>query len=105
MLQLPQIGRAAIDHPWIFREASALLAGGTVAPPSDAERLAMYAAIATGNVERRGLSAGLGVSRRHLGVLGPLLPDLRRAICMATTLEATLSVLAPAMELASSAVA
>ena len=95
------IGRAAIDHPWIFREAPALLAGRTLAPPSDAERLAMYAAIATGNVAQRGVNAGLGVSRRHLGVLGPLLPDLRRAICMATTLEATLAVLAPAMELAS----
>jgi tRNA-dihydrouridine synthase B len=84
------IGRAAIDHPWIFREATALLAGRTIAPPTDAERLAMYAAIARGNVARRGEPGGLGVSRRYLGVLGPLAKALRRPLCEATTLEATL---------------
>ena len=85
------IGRAAIDHPWIFREATALLAGAGVAPPSAAERLAMYRALVEGNVAQRGVAAGLGVSRRYLGVLGPLLPELRRPLCTATTLEATLA--------------
>jgi len=84
------IGRAAIAHPWIFREATALLAGRTIEPPTDGERRAMYAAIAQGNVARRGVQAGLGVSRRYLGVLGPLAADLRRPLCQATTLEATL---------------
>jgi nifR3 family TIM-barrel protein len=86
------IGRAAIEHPWIFREATALLAGRAVTPPTDAERLAMYGTLATGNVAARGEHHGLGVTRRYLGVLGHLAPALRtrlvRAGSLATTLEA-----------------
>ena len=36
------IGRAALGHPWIFRETAAwLLRGETAPPPSNAERLDM----------------------------------------------------------------
>src|SRR5204863_10046133 len=34
------IGRAALNHPWIFREARQLMAGTPVRAPSPAERLA-----------------------------------------------------------------
>ncbi|MDQ3364527.1 MAG: tRNA-dihydrouridine synthase family protein, partial [Myxococcota bacterium] len=48
------IGRAAIDHPWIFREAAALLAGRVSAPPTEAERIACYRGLVVGNAARRG---------------------------------------------------
>src|SRR5215212_2104954 len=53
------IGRGAIDHPWIFREARALLAGRAVAAPTDGERVAMYRAIVTANVVQRGERLGV----------------------------------------------
>jgi nifR3 family TIM-barrel protein len=88
------IGRAAIDHPWVFREARAALDGGVHAPPTISERIAMYRMIVDGNVEQRGVRLGLGVSRRHVRVLGPLLDDVtRKAIYSAPTLAATHAVL------------
>lgn len=86
------IGRAAIQHPWIFREARALLAGAPLAPPTDAERLAHYRELVVANVAQRGVRAGLGVTRRHLGVLGPLAPALRPQLHRAD-LPATLALL------------
>ncbi len=65
------IGRGAIDHPWVFREARARLAGAPVVPPTDAERAALYRAILRANVAARGERAGVPVTRRHLAVLGP----------------------------------
>ena len=90
------IGRAAIEHPWIFREARALLAGAPIAGPTAAERLAMYRQLVRDNVAQRGERFGLGMTRRHLGVLGPLAPALRAPLCAATTVEATTHVLAEA---------
>jgi hypothetical protein len=63
----------------VFREARAALAGEACAPPTDAERVAMYRAIVDGNVAQRGARLGLGVSRRHVRVLGPLLDAATRA--------------------------
>jgi len=89
------IGRAAIDHPWIFREARALLAHGTpVPPPSDGERLALYRALVAANVASRGEKHGVEVSRRHLGVLGPAVgAALRRPLCRAASAAETFAVL------------
>lgn len=86
------IGRAAIEHPWIFREARALLAGRPISPPTDAERLAMYAAIVRANVARRGERMGVTMSRRHFAVLGTLGPLLRSELFAQMTLTDTLSV-------------
>ena len=86
------IGRAAIDHPWIFREARAAIAGEPAPPPPSArERIAMYRALVTGNAAARGELAGVAMTRRHLGVLGPSLgaavrPTLFRAPRLADTL-------------------
>ena len=89
------IGRAAIDHPWVFREARAARAGRPWAPPTAAERLACYRPLLAANVAVRGPSAGVRVNRRHVGVLGPLLtPDLRRAIYAAQDVAAVERVLA-----------
>lgn len=90
------IGRAAIDHPWVFREARARLAGEPpLPPPSDGERLAAYRTLLAANIETRGEKAGVAVTRRHLGMLGSGLgAALRRPVLTAPTAAETLAVLA-----------
>jgi nifR3 family TIM-barrel protein len=89
------IGRAAIEYPWIFREARALLAGeAPLAPPGDAERLAFYGRMMEEHCRQRGEKFGVEVSRRHFGLLGARRAELRAPLCAARTREATLSVLA-----------
>jgi tRNA-dihydrouridine synthase B len=89
------IGRAAIDDPWIFREARALLAGGErPARPTEGERVAFYRELLLANVSARGEKYGVEVTRRHLGLLGPdLRTSLRAPLCAAPTVEASLAVL------------
>jgi tRNA-dihydrouridine synthase B len=87
------IGRGAIDHPWIFREARALLAGRPAAAPTDDERVALYRAIVIANAAQRGERQGVAVSRRHVGVLGPLAPRVRAPLFAEATLAGTLGVL------------
>jgi tRNA-dihydrouridine synthase B len=85
------IGRAAISYPWVFREASALLARGErLAPPTDAERFAVYAELLAANVAERGERNGVAVSRRHVSLLGPDLGQrLRPLLNAATSVAAT----------------
>jgi len=78
------IGRAAITHPWIFREARARLAGGQALPPTDEERRALYREIIDMNVEARGERVGVASAKRYVGVLGPLLATLRTPLVRAT---------------------
>ncbi len=89
------IGRAAIDQPWIFREARALLERGEhVAPPTDAERIALYRELLLANVAARGEKYGVEVSRRHLRLLGPdVSATLRRPLCASVTLAQCLDIL------------
>jgi tRNA-dihydrouridine synthase B len=75
------IGRAAIDYPWVFREARARLAGELVAPPTDAERRAIYAALLDANVHTRGERHGVASTKRHAGVVGPALRQQVRQAC------------------------
>ena len=82
------IGRAAIDQPWIFREARALLEGegGRCATPDGGQRIALYRTLLAANVAARGEKYGVEVTRRHLRMLGPALHErLRRALCAAKT--------------------
>jgi nifR3 family TIM-barrel protein len=88
------IGRAAIDHPWIFREARALLAGQPIAPPSPAERRLVYRSLVEASVRTRGERAGVASAKRHLGVLGPLVSALRPQLVRARSLVEALDVLA-----------
>jgi tRNA-dihydrouridine synthase len=93
------VGRAAIDDPWIFRDARALLERGErLPPPSPAERLAVYRTILLANVAARGPNFGVQVTRRHLGLLGELRPVLRPALCAASTTVETLAVLELALQ-------
>jgi tRNA-dihydrouridine synthase len=87
------IGRAAINHPWIFREAHALLAGQPVVPPTDAERRAVYRALLETSVALRGERAGVASVKRHVGVLGPLVPALRPQLVRAQSLAVALGAL------------
>jgi nifR3 family TIM-barrel protein len=90
------IGRGAIEHPWVFREARALLRGERLAPPTDGERLTVYRALLVANVAARGEFRGVAVTRRHLGVLGPRLgPELRGPLCAAATVDGALEALDP----------
>jgi tRNA-dihydrouridine synthase B len=84
------IGRAAIEDPWIFREARALFAGEPVPPrPSDAERIAVFRRLMLENVALRGELRGVTVTRRHLGLLGATLRPTLRPLLFATTELAT----------------
>lgn len=61
------VGRMAIDHPWIFREARALLDRGVHLPgPTAEERLDLCRRHLVANVEARGEPYGVRVTRRHL---------------------------------------
>lgn len=92
------IGRAAINHPWIFREARAVLErGAELAPPTDAERTAVYAALLAANAAARGDKWGVEVTRRHIPLLGPARATaLRAPLCATRTVAATRALLADA---------
>ena len=82
------VGRAAIDHPWIFREARALIDGQPVVPPTDDERRAVYRAIALGSVAARGELIGVASAKRHVRVLAPtLIKPIQRARRLEESLE------------------
>jgi tRNA-dihydrouridine synthase len=91
------VGRRAIEHPWIFREARALLDRGVhLDGPSPAERVALCRAHLLANVEARGEWAGVRVTRRHLagylcGLRGAA--ALRRALNECGTLAGCLEIL------------
>jgi len=80
------IGRAAIDYPWVFREARALLDGHKMAPPSRRERVDVYRRMLDANIAARGEKFGVEMSRRHLGLLGSELRErVKRALYAAVT--------------------
>lgn len=91
------VGRRAIEHPWIFREAYAMLREGrAVAPPTDEERLALCRAHLRANVEERGEPYGVRVTRRHLsGYLAGLrgASNLRQQLNRCDSLEGCLAIL------------
>jgi nifR3 family TIM-barrel protein len=83
------VGRAAIDHPWIFREARARLAGTTLASPTADERRAVYREILDASIEVLGERAGVASAKRYVGVLGPLAsrPHVLRSVTLAATVD------------------
>jgi tRNA-dihydrouridine synthase B len=91
------VGRRAIEHPWIFREANALLREGKVlAPPTDDERIDLCKTHLRANVEERGEPYGVRCTRRHLsGYLSGLrgASALRRDLNLCDTLEGCLAIL------------
>jgi nifR3 family TIM-barrel protein len=91
------VGRRAIEHPWIFGEARALLdRGEVVAPPTDLARIALCREHLIANVEARGEPWGVHATRRHLsgylkGIAGAA--SLRQKLNTIDTLEGCLEVL------------
>ncbi len=91
------IGRAAIDHPWVFAEARALLDRGVTLPqPTVAERLALCREHLLANVGVRGEPHGVRVTRRHLtGYLRglPGAAAIRRRLLFCDSLAGCLEIL------------
>jgi len=87
------IGRAAIAHPWIFREARARLAGEPVVPPTAAERLAMYLRLMEASVAKRGERGGVAATKRYIAVLGPLRAEAKARLLRAQALPESLDAL------------
>lgn len=91
------VGRRAIEHPWIFREAYGLLRDGVeVAPPTDEERIELCKEHLQANVAVRGEPHGVRCTRRHLsGYLWGLrgAAQVRRELNLEDTLEGCLAIL------------
>jgi tRNA-dihydrouridine synthase B len=91
------VGRKAIEHPWVFREARALLERGVALPPPTAlERIALCREHLLANVEARGERRGVAVTRRHLSGYLRGLPgaaSLRQRLVTCDSLEGCLEIL------------
>jgi tRNA-dihydrouridine synthase B len=91
------IGRRAIEHPWIFNEARAMLDHGTeTAEPTPQARLDLCRTHLRANAEARGENYGVKVTRRHLvGYLSGLYgaAELRKRLYQTDGLQACFDVL------------
>jgi nifR3 family TIM-barrel protein len=103
------VGRRAIEHPWIFREARALLDRGVMLPmPTDDDRIALCREHLVANVAQRGEPYGVHCTRRHLagylkGIPGAAV--LRQRLNTCDSLEGCLAILDEAMDRVRSAAA
>ena len=95
------IGRRAIEHPWVFREARSLLDQDVeVAPPTPEERIALCREHLLANVARRGEPFGVHCTRRHLAGYLKGLPGgaaLRRQLNGSDSLQECLAILGGAL--------
>lgn len=91
------VGRHAIEHPWIFREARFLLDHGKHLPqPSADDRIELCKEHLIANVELRGLPWGVHCTRRHLSGYLKGIPGasaLRHQLNRCETLEGCLEIL------------
>jgi nifR3 family TIM-barrel protein len=91
------VGRRAIEHPWVFREARSLLDDAVeIAPPTVDERLALCREHLIANVAHRGEPFGVHCTRRHLsgylkGVAGA--SALRQQLNACDSLDGCLAIL------------
>jgi nifR3 family TIM-barrel protein len=95
------VGRRAIEHPWIFREARALLDEGIeLTLPTPDERIALCREHLVANVAQRGEPFGVHCTRRHLaGYLKGLhgAASLRQQLNQCDSLEGCLAILDTAL--------
>jgi nifR3 family TIM-barrel protein len=101
------VGRRAIEHPWVFREARALLdRHEELGPPDAAERLALCREHLVANVAQRGEPFGVHCTRRHLSGYLRGLPGaaaLRQELNQCDSLEGCLAILGAATTRAAAA--
>ncbi|HEX3346195.1 MAG TPA: tRNA-dihydrouridine synthase [Polyangiaceae bacterium] len=95
------VGRRAIEHPWVFREARALLDHGVEVPlPTPEERIALCREHLVANVAQRGEPYGVHCTRRHLSGYLKGLPGaaaLRQQLNQCDSLEGCLGILDTAL--------
>jgi tRNA-dihydrouridine synthase B len=95
------VGRRAIEHPWVFREARAVLDGRAEPPaPTLEERIALCRDHLLANVAARGELFGVRVTRRHLtGYLRgiPGAASLRQGLVVCDSLQGCLEILEGAL--------
>jgi tRNA-dihydrouridine synthase B len=95
------VGRRAIEHPWIFAEARALLDQGVeLSPPTAEDRIALGKEHLMANVARRGLPFGVHCTRRHWAGYLKGLPgaaSLRQRLNQCDSLEGCLAILDEAL--------
>lgn len=90
------IGRAALNHPWIFREVRQLLVGQPIVPPTLDERLDLCRRHLRQNVIARGERRGVFALRRHLQGYLSTVPggmELRRALLGDDTVAGNLALI------------
>ncbi len=91
------VGRRAIEHPWVFREARARLDTGVDLPgPTNEERLELCRVHLQANVDLRGEPWGVRVTRRHLSGYLRGLPgaaELRRSLNVCDSLQGCFEIL------------
>ncbi len=91
------VGRRAIEHPWVFREARAMIDTGVDHPqPTIDERIDLCRAHLIANVEARGEQYGVAVTRRHLSGYLKGIPGaaaVRQALVVTDTLAGCLAIL------------
>lgn len=91
------VGRSAIDHPWVFREARSRIDHGVTLPaPTVEERLALCREHLRANVAARGEPHGVRVTRRHLtGYLRGLhgAAQIRKTLLFCDSLDGCLEIL------------
>jgi len=96
------VGRRAIEHPWVFQEARALLDRGVTLPaPTPADRIALCREHLLANVAYRGQPFGVRVTRRHMsGYLRgiPGAASLRQRLVVEDDLDKCLEILDTAMQ-------
>ncbi|HXX70602.1 MAG TPA: tRNA-dihydrouridine synthase [Polyangiaceae bacterium] len=91
------VGRRAIEHPWIFREARAYLdRQALIGPPTVEERVSVCVEHMVANVAHRGLPFGIHCTRRHLsgylkGLAGAA--SLRQKLNACDSLDGCLAIL------------
>jgi tRNA-dihydrouridine synthase B len=96
------IGRGAMEHPWVFREARAALEGRSFVAPDAAERLALCRRQVLENVEARGEPNGVQCLRGHLKGYLRNVPEgelLRARLNRCDSLQGTLELLDEAARL------
>ena len=97
-----EIGRRAIEHPWVFREARrSSIAAIDLSPPTPEERIGLCIEHLAANCAARGERFGCHVTRRHLSgylTASPGAGQVRRRLMECETYDECAAILNEARE-------